>query len=113
MSTTIALLTPGMPHEKSADIASLISSRLSESVTLLPFDPLYKEGRLKARQALTTGQVDMALSSEIGFDMHVLPEAKVPVVVVARDPDQIWMAADVVTSDHAPNESQKNPEKIS
>ena len=98
MSLTIALLTPRMSPEESQRIAAGLARRLGGSATILPFDPLSEEGRQEARQALTTGRVDIALSSEAGFDPHVLPEAKVPVVVVARSSDMLWAAADVVAS---------------
>jgi len=94
--TTILLLTPGMPPEESKGIASMISNRVEGTPTLLSFDPASESGRRQARQALATGRVDLAISSEARFDCHVLPEATVPVVVVARSPGQLWRAADVV-----------------
>jgi L-fucose isomerase-like protein len=73
-------------------------NRLGGNATILPFDLSSEEDRLEAQQALTTSRVNLALSTEAGFDLHVLSNAKVPVVVVARSPDMLWMAADVVAS---------------
>jgi len=98
MSLRIALLTPGMPSSQSDRIAADLSVRLGRAAKILRLDPLSEDGRQEAQQALTTGQVDLALSAEAGFDLHVLSEAKVPVVVVAGNPDMLWMAADVVAS---------------
>jgi len=98
MLPTIALLTPGVPSAESQGIVADMANRLGGSVTLLALDPLSEEGRLEAQRALTTGRVSLAVCSEAGFDLHVLSEAKVPVVVVARSPDMLWMAADVVAS---------------
>lgn len=98
MSLMIALLTPGTSPEESRSTAAGLSSRLGGTATILPFDPFSEEGRLGAQQVLTTGRVDLALSSEAGFDPHVLSKAKVPVIVVARSPDMLWTAADVVAS---------------
>ena len=98
MSLMIALLTPGTSPEESRSTAAGLSDRLGGTATILPFDPFSEEGRLGAQQVLTTGRVDLALSSEAGFDPHVLSKAKVPVIVVARSPDMLWTAADVVAS---------------
>ena len=98
MSLPVALLTPGMSPAESQRVVAGLASQLGGSATILHSDPLSEEGRQEAQQALTTGRVDFALSSEAGFNPHVLPEAKVPVVVVARSPDMLWMAADVVAA---------------
>ena len=98
MSPTIALLTPGKSSEESQSIAADLVSRLGGDTTILPFDPLSEDGRVKAQQSLTDGRVDLALSLEAGFDLHLLSESQVPVVVVARNPDMVWVAADVVAS---------------
>ena len=98
MSLVIALLTPGLSPEESRNAAADLAKRLGSAATILPLDAGSEEGRLEARQALSTSGADIVVSSAAGFDPGVLAEATVPVVVVARNPDALWTAADVVAS---------------
>ena len=98
MSISVALLTPGRSAEQSQSLAAELASRLGEGATVQAFDPLSEAQRPAAEQALTTGTVDIAVALEAGFRTHVLPTARVPVVIVAGAPDMLWMAADAVAS---------------
>lgn len=99
MPTTIAFLTPGMELKERTDLAEKFSRYLDKETTLLCFDPFTDEGRSKALHALTSGQVEAAVSLDAKrFKSHVLVDSRVPVVVVPRNPDQIWRAVEIVAA---------------
>ena len=89
MPTTITLLTPGMSREQSKAVTSSVSALLGASVALRCLDPSSEDDRRTAAHALKTREVDAALAWAGSFDTHVLPESRVPVVVLPTDRDRI------------------------
>ena len=99
MPATIVLLTPNMGQEERNTLASDFSRRLDEGTSLLCFDPLTDDGRPQALQAVTSGRARAAVSLDAKrFNSHILPDSRIPVVVVPLNPDQPWRAFEITAA---------------
>lgn len=95
MSPTIVLLTRKIPLEERTSLASRLAGAFDPPAMVVPLDLASGAGIEEARHVLGTAQVDVALAyggSPRGFPT----ESRVPVVVLAPNPNLMQIQADLV-----------------